>query len=134
MYAACALITYRFRAYYSLSSGLRAHPRERTEGIICQNVDTLNTHHRQHQPGPKSRGRYRGRAVHTLWFVLRLSTCFLKTSVHRSLHRNLITSRVSLNRGRSLENLFAGVRFTCQLVFPHPSLVMPRGYLPISPI
>ena len=42
---------------------------------------------------------------HTLWFVLRLSICFLKTSVQMSLHRNMMTSRVSLNRGRSRENL-----------------------------
>lgn len=30
---------------------------------------------------------------------------FPKTSDHRSLQRNLITSSVSLNRGRSFENL-----------------------------
>lgn len=38
----------------------------------------------------------------TLWFVLRLSTCFLNTAVQKSLHRNLITSSVSPRRGRSL--------------------------------
>ena len=40
----------------------------------------------------------------TLWFVFRLSICFLKTTVHTSLHRNLITSRWSVNRGLSREN------------------------------
>lgn len=42
---------------------------------------------------------------HTRWFVFRLSICLRKTSIQRSLQRNLITSRVSLKRGRSLENL-----------------------------
>lgn len=42
---------------------------------------------------------------HTRWLVLRLSICFRKTSVHMSLQRNLITSNVSVNRGRSRENL-----------------------------
>lgn len=41
----------------------------------------------------------------TRWFVFKLSICFLNSTVHRSLQRNLITSRLSLNRGRSRENL-----------------------------
>jgi len=52
--------------------------------------------------GKSSRPR---RQMLTLWFVFRLSTCFRKTSVHRSLQRNLMTSSVSLNRGRSREKL-----------------------------
>lgn len=44
----------------------------------------------------------------TLWFVFKLSTCFLKRVVQRSLHRNLITSRLSVKRGRSRENLRRG--------------------------
>lgn len=50
-------------------------------------------------------GRKGGEGGLTRWFVLRLSICFLKTSIQRSLHRNLITSSVSVNRGRSLLNL-----------------------------
>lgn len=46
--------------------------------------------------------------LRTLWFVFRLSICLRKTSIQRSLQRNLITSRVSLKRGRSLENLRPG--------------------------
>jgi hypothetical protein len=41
----------------------------------------------------------------TRWLVLRLSTCLRNTRVQRSLHKNLITSNVSLNLGRSRENL-----------------------------
>lgn len=41
----------------------------------------------------------------TRWLVFRLSICFLNRIVHRSLQRNLITSRLSVNRGRSRENL-----------------------------
>lgn len=41
-------------------------------------------------------------AVRTLWFVLRLSTCFLKTASQNSLHRNLMISKVSPSRGLSL--------------------------------
>jgi hypothetical protein len=42
----------------------------------------------------------------TRWFVFKLSICFLNRTVHKSLHRNLMTSRLSVNRGRSRENLF----------------------------
>lgn len=38
----------------------------------------------------------------TLWFVLRLSICFLKTACQKSLHRNFMMSRVSLSRALSL--------------------------------
>ena len=41
----------------------------------------------------------------TRWLVFKLSICFLNRTVHRSLHKNLITSRLSLKRGRSRENL-----------------------------
>jgi hypothetical protein len=44
----------------------------------------------------------------TRWFVFRLSICFLKTNIQRSLQRNLITSRVSVKRGLSRENLRGG--------------------------
>ncbi len=37
-----------------------------------------------------------------LWFVLRLSTCFLNRCCQNSLQMNLITSIVSQSRGRSL--------------------------------
>lgn len=39
------------------------------------------------------------------WLVLRLSICFLKRSVHRSLHRNFMQSRGVVGRGASRENL-----------------------------
>jgi len=43
--------------------------------------------------------------VHTWWFVLRLSICFLKTLVQKSLQMNFMTSSSSLKRGVSLVNL-----------------------------
>lgn len=42
----------------------------------------------------------------TLWFVFKLSICFLNSSCQKSLHINLIASRWSLNRGRSIVYLF----------------------------
>ena len=45
------------------------------------------------------------KCLRTRWFVLRLSICLRNTNVQRSLHRNLITSKVSRKRGRSRENL-----------------------------
>ena len=44
----------------------------------------------------------------TLWFVFRLSTCFLNASVQKSLQMNLITSKWSVKRTRSLVNLHIG--------------------------
>lgn len=37
----------------------------------------------------------------TLWFVFKLSTCFLKTTIQNSLQINFTTSRISENRDRS---------------------------------
>lgn len=41
------------------------------------------------------------------WLVFRLSICFFQSSVHRSLHRNLIASRSLWGRGLPAENLHA---------------------------
>ena len=46
----------------------------------------------------------------TRWFVFKLSICFRNRTVHKSLQRNLITSRLSVNRGRSRENLCMSIR------------------------
>ena len=70
-------------------------------------------------------------SIHTRWFVFRLSICFLKTSIHMSLHRNLITSNVSVNLGRSLENLAATPEsWACTfLTWPGSCLNVPTGSL-----
>lgn len=39
---------------------------------------------------------------HTLWFVFKLSICFLKSSDQKSLQMNFIASRWSLKRGLSI--------------------------------
>jgi hypothetical protein len=39
--------------------------------------------------------------LRTLWFVFKLSTCFLNTACQKSLQMNLITSSVSPMRGLS---------------------------------
>ena len=97
---------YRLRVVSCFRWQCHAHPWERLEAVVCKNVDTLQT-----QPlirpascveGKVDRGLQRAR---TRWLVFRLSICFLNTKVHMSLHKNLIMSNVSENRGRSLENL-----------------------------
>lgn len=106
--------SYRLRSLNRPSSGLCTHPRERPEGIVCQDVDSLDSIMVSNCPAPRTREHCaicpgRGEAKqHTLWFVLRLSICLRKTSIQRSLQRNLITSSVSLKRGRSLEKLQHG--------------------------
>ena len=71
----------------------------------------------------------------TLWFVFRLSICFLNASVHISLHKNLIISNVSVNNGRSLENLACSsvsdhTPFTLLLMLKEPRIL----YAPLTPI
>lgn len=106
--------SYRLRSLNRPSSSLRTHPRERPEGIVCQNVDSLESTMISKCPASRTREhcvsfpRRREAKQHTLWFVLRLSICLRKTSIQRSLQRNLITSSVSLKRGRSLEKLQHG--------------------------
>lgn len=67
-----------------------------------------------------------GSGAHTRWFVLRLSICFRKASVQRSLQRNLMTSSVSLKRGLSRENLPAAV-LVSGFLNPLPLSVFPTA-------
>jgi hypothetical protein len=69
------------------------------------------------------------------WLVLRLSICFLKSSVHRSLHRNLMQSRGVVGRGASRENLsnvsrsLEGLTESKPTVRPHPVQPYSQGSL-----
>lgn len=49
--------------------------------------------------------KVKGCLTNTWWFVLRLSICFLKTLVQKSLQMNFMMSSSSLKRAVSLVNL-----------------------------
>lgn len=99
--------TYRSRPRDGWATSFRAHAPKGLEEIVGKDVDPLYSSVSvcQGQPPAPALETEHGGTVRTRWFVFKLSICFRNTKVHRSLHRNLITSNVSVKRGRSLENL-----------------------------
>lgn len=100
--SAMGVCAYRLSHRHSFAPDRHTHPREWSKRSIGQHVDSLYSKLTWSFSNLK---KMPSAVARTRWFVFRLSICFRNSIDHKSLHRNLITSRLSLKRGRSRANL-----------------------------